>query len=477
MSRSWLMTLSMLIFVAVARGEDWPQFRGVNGSGVSGSRSLPVHFSHKDKVLWQIKLGEGVSSPIVAGGRVFTTEMTPSQRFVVSCHEAASGKEMWRRELDMGPLPRITQPNSHASCTPATDGKRVYVHFSAVGLLAFDATSGAEVWRHPLPKPAYLMHWGASSSPIVHRDMVIFVMDDDLLPYVIAVDAATGKHRWKTLRPDMLAGYALPVMCEANGRTDLVVAGTGRLIGYDPSNGKELWTCKSLPRINMTSPVVKDGVVYVAVQSYGDPSRTLKFALLEWLDTNQDGKLARAEVPEEFRKKFDLSDRNKDGFLTGEEIDTAFQHPSNMVGGGSIIQAIKGGGHGDVTRTHLLWNRDKKIFPSNMSSPLVLGNRLYVVKKGGIGSCFDTATGKGMWEKKRIDNLGEYYASPVAADGKIYVAGQNGFVVVLADGPNQKTLARNDMGGRQIIATPAIADGRLFIRTADTLFCISNEAK
>jgi len=275
----------------------------------------------------------------------------------------------------------------------------------------------------------------------------------------------------------MLAGYALPVMCEANGRTDLVVAGTGRLIGYDPSNGKELWTCKSLPRINMTSPVVKDGVVYVAVQSYGDPSRTLKFALLEWLDTNQDGKLARAEVPEEFRKKFDLSDRNKDGFLTGEEIDTAFQHPSNMVGGGSIIQAIKGGGHGDVTRTHLLWNRDKKIFPSNMSSPLVLGNRLYVVKKGGIGSCFDTATGKGMWEKKRIDNLGEYYASPVAADGKIYVAGQNGFVVVLADGPNQKTLARNDMGGRQIIATPAIADGRLFIRTADTLFCISNEAK
>lgn len=477
MSRWWMALLLGSMLTAGLRAEDWPQFRGINGSGVStGSNSLPIKFSAKEKVLWQAKLGDGVASPVIADGRVFSTAMTPSKKFAVLCHDAASGQEIWTRELDTGPLPRITLPNSHASSTPAVDGKRVYVHFSTIGLMAFDALKGNEVWRHPLPRPAYLMDWGAASSPIVYRDMVIFCMDDDLLPYVIAVDAASGKQRWRTPRPDMLGGFALPVLCEANGRTDLVVAGTGRLIGYDPATGKEIWTCNTLLRTMMTSPVVKDGIIYVAVQSYGDSARTLKFALLEWLDTNQDGKLSRAELPKEFWDKFDASDKNKDGFLTGDEVDTAFQHPSNMVGGGNIIQAIKGGGTGNVTKTHLLWSLDKKV-PSNLSSPLVLGNRLHLVKRGGISSCFDIAGGKTVWEKKRIDNLGEYYASPVAADGKIFMAGDNGFIVVLADGPQLEVLARNDMGGERIVATPAIADGRLFIRTRDRLFCISNEAK
>src|SRR5206468_3727564 len=152
----------------------------------------------------------------------------------------------------------------------------------------------------------------------------------------------------------------------AEGQTDVVVAGTGKLKGYDPATGKEIWTCNTLLRTIMTSPVVRDGVIYVAVQSYGDASRTLKFALLEWLDTNQDGKLTRDEVPAEFRERFDASDKNKDGLLTGDEIDTAFQHPNNMVGGGNTIQAVRGGGTGDVTKTHVLWNY-KGNAPSNLA--------------------------------------------------------------------------------------------------------------
>lgn len=225
----------------------------------------------------------------------------------------------------------------------------------------------------------------------------------------------------------------------------------------------------------MTSPVEKDGVIYISVQSYGDSQRTLKFALLEWLDTNQDGKLSRAEMPKEFLEKFDESDKDKDGVISevNGEIDTAFQHPTNMAGGGRIVQAVKGGGNGDVTRTHLLWNTNSKA-PSNLSSPLLVGDRLYVVKSGGLASCFEAGKGAPLWETKRLGSFGDYYASPIAGDGKIYMAGRNGLVFVLEDGPQMRVLAQNDMGD-DIMATPAIADGRLFIRTKEKLFCIANE--
>jgi outer membrane protein assembly factor BamB len=469
--------LSVVVLVAAGatavHAEDWPQFRGPNSSGVSSCKNLPVEFSHQDKVRWSAAIGDGLSSPVVVAGKIYTTEMSPAKKLVVQCHDAVMGKPVWRQEFDTGKLPRITPPNSHASSTPACDGQRVYVYFSTIGLLALDVKDGREVWRHPLPRPAYLMDWGSGNSPVVWRDTVFFCLDDDLLPYVIAIDSATGKQRWKTLRPDMLAGYAIPVMCEAGGRTDLVLAGTGKMQGYDPATGKLVWTCNTLLRTMMTSPVEKDGVIYISCQSYGDSARTLKFALMEWLDTNQDAKLARNEVPKEFAEQFDRSDKNKDGFLSGDEIDTAFQHPSNMVGGGRIVQAIRGGGAGDVTKTHLLWNSNSKA-PSNLSSILVYGNRIYTVKAGGLASCFDAAKGKPLWELERLDNLGDYYASPIAADGKVYIAGRNGFVVVLEDGPEMRVLATNDMNG-EILATPAIADGRMYIRTKERLYCVSNE--
>jgi outer membrane protein assembly factor BamB len=206
---------------------------------------------------------------------------------------------------------------------------------------------------------------------------------------------------------------------------------------------------------------------------YGDETRTLKYALLEWLDTNQDGKLARDEVPKEFLKRFDQSDKNGDGVLDGDELDTAFQSADNLVGGGSIIQAIRAGGSGDVTQTHVVWNLENRS-PSNLASPLVVGDQLFVIKKGGLSSSFDVKTGESHWELARTRNFGEYYASPVAGDGKIYVTGQNGFIVVLEQGPRLKILSRNDMG-EDCLATPAIAGGRLYVRTTHHLYCISGE--
>jgi outer membrane protein assembly factor BamB len=455
-----------------AAAGDWPQFRGINGSGVAeGPEPLPVEFSQDSNVLWQAAPGDGIGSPVVASGRVFTTAWLGDAGYAVFCHDAVSGAERWKRVLPAGKPPRITPPNSHASSTPAADAERVYVAFGTLGLIALDAATGAEAWRHPLPEPAYLMDWGPGASPVVRDGRVYFAQDDDLNPFLVCLDAKTGARLWKTARPEMLAGYSLPVFCEAGGRLDLVVAGSGKLIGYDPETGAERWTCASLLRTVMTSPVVHGDLIYLAIQSYGDATRTLKHALLEWLDTNQDGTLARAEMPAEFLERFDASDRNRDGVIGADEIDTAFQHRDNQAAGGNTIQAVRGGGTGDVTSTHVVWNLDNKS-PSNLSSPLVYHGRLHVVKSGGISSCFDAASGETVWGRTRLMNFGDYYASPVAGDGKIYIAGRNGFVVVLEDGPELKVLARNDMG-QEILGTPAIADGKIYLRTREKLYCVA----
>ena len=473
-----LMGLSLSLAVALnSLADDWTQFRGPNATGVAGSAlPLPTEFSKDDKVLWSAEPGEGIACPVIAKGRLFTTGMTGEQEFSIFGYDAKTGKELWKKSFETGALPDITPPNTQASSTPATDGERVYVYFSTIGMLALDATSGSLLWKHDVPMPFYLMGWGAAHSPILYEDLLIFNQDDDLAPFLLALDKNTGEVRWKTERPEMLAGYSLPVLCTANGRTDVVVSGSGKLKGYDPKTGKEIWTCNTLLRTMMTTPAVEGDKIYISVQSYGDADRVLKYALLQWKDTNQDSKLSKSELDKAFWKKFDAGDKNKDGFLEEDEIDVAFQAPSNRVGGGQIVQAVQGGGTGDVTKTHLLWNLEKHRSPSNIASPLVVDGNIFLVKKGGIAACLDAKTGDSHYEQKRIRNLGNYYASPIAGDGKIYVLGENGFMVVLEQGPKLKVLAKNDMGG-QCSSTPAISDGRIYVRTLNKIFCFSEEAK
>jgi outer membrane protein assembly factor BamB len=176
--------------------EDWPQFRGINSSGISTSKNLPFKFSHEEKVLWRAKIGDGIGSAVIAGDRVFNSAMTGEQTFGVICHDAKSGKELWRKEFPTGKLPRITPPNSHASSTPATDGKRVYVYFSTLGIVALDAQTGKKVWQHKVPMPAYLMDWGPGASPVIHKDKVFFCQDDDLTSFVVGLDAVSGRQLW-----------------------------------------------------------------------------------------------------------------------------------------------------------------------------------------------------------------------------------------------------------------------------------------
>ena len=457
-----------------ATAEDWAQFRGPNATGVAAeSTNPPVTFSFEENVRWCKELGPGVACPIVARSRTFITDLSDEETFTVYGLDAATGEELWSTDFPAGDLPAITSPNEHASSTPASDGERVFVHFSTIGLIALDAENGSVLWKYPLPMPFYLMGWGAANSPIVYEDMVIFNLDDDLASYLIAVDKVTGDLRWRTERPQMLGGYAVPVICTANGRTDVVVAGSGQMIGYDPHTGEQLWNCNSLLRTIMTTPVVQDDRIYMSVQSYGDTARVLKFALLQWVDTNQDGKLDKTELDPAFHEKFDKGDADGDGFLVDQEIDDAFQAPDNRVGGGNIIQAIRGGGTGDVTETHMIWNLDHKA-PSNIASPLAFDGRLFLVKKGGISAAFNLEDGSEVWNRKRIQNLGNYYASPIAAGDRIYVAGENGYIVVLKAGPEVEVLSKNDVVD-SVVATPAIANNRVYVRTYHHLYCFEDQ--
>lgn len=502
---------ALLVVVLVAAGvaaEDWPQFRGPNCSGVSLSKKpLPVAFSARKNVRWSAEVGEAVGSPVVASGRLFTTAMLGSgdkQKFAVFAFDAASGKKLWHKEFDAGakPLPYIEKTNSYASATPAADDERVYVYFTRIGLVALDAGTGNQVWQYELPEPFFIFDWGPGMSPVLHKNMLLFCQDDDVFPAMYALDKKTGKLLWKDDRSDMAVSYSHPVICETPKGTEIVVAGTGKVLGYDPANGKRLWAAELLCRNIKTTPVSHAGVVYVTVESTG-----ISYQWRAVADANGDGKITKDEIrqsrkdkgagiPDAFWKKFDRGDVNKDGVLEGDEIDKAFLDPSNQGGllnrevtaragnevdwkkwnddlqSESYIQAVRGGGRGDVTKTHLVW-RHKSKAPDGISSPLVVDNRMLLVKSGGLSSCFTADKGKQLWFRQRLGNEGSYFASMIAGDGKIYAAGHNGTIVVLANGPELKVLARNDMG-EAILGTPAIADGRIYVRTRGKLYCLGS---
>jgi outer membrane protein assembly factor BamB len=468
--------------------DDWPQFRGTNCSGVSPSKApLPTEFSDTQHVKWSVKLGDGIGSPIVAAGRVFTSAMIDDQTVGLIAFDAATGDKLWTRSWPVGDVDEIHATNSHAGTTPAADSERVYFYFSTLGMVAVDAKTGADIWHQELPVPYFIFKWGAGMSPVLYQDLVIFCQDDDLHPALYAFDKKTGKIRWKDDRNDMAVNYSHPVVCETAMGDEIVVAGTGMLIGYDPATGQRLWYARTLLRNIKTTPVCREGIIYISLQSKGIASQWL--ASIDRTDTgNSDNKVTKDEVqkffgkrpvPEAFYKKtFDRGDLNHDGVLEGQELDIAFLPPGNAAGAAfdakvpedEFVLAVKGGGRGDVTESHVLWKHPTK-HTDHIVSPLVVSDRLFLIKCGGIATCFDTVQGKQIFGPGRINNAGDYFASPVSGDGKIYVAGENGHIVVLRDAPSLDILADNDMG-ESILGTPAIADGALFVRTRKSLLRI-----
>ena len=216
---------------------------------------------------WSVELGDSIGSPVVAAGRVFTSAMIDEQTVGLYAFDAATGEQLWKRTWATGELPEIHLTNSHASTTPAADAERVYFYFSTLGMIAVDAADGSDVWQRELPVPFFIFKWGAGMSPVLYDDLVLFVQDDDLAPAFYAFDKRTGEIRWKDDRSDMAVNYSHPVICRTDHGDEIVVAGTGLLIGYDPATGERLWTARTLLRNIKTTPVVQDGIMYISVAS------------------------------------------------------------------------------------------------------------------------------------------------------------------------------------------------------------------
>lgn len=503
--------LILLTSSATVRADDWPQWRGPNCTGISTSeKALPAEFSPEKNMVWSAELGDGIGSPVVAEGRVFTTAMLgegPGNQFVVLCYDADSGDELWRRTFDITgePLANVHEANSYASSTPAADDERVYVYFTRFGLMALDASSGKDVWHRPLPEPYFVFDWGPGMSPVLHEDRLFFCQDDDLFPAMYCLDKHTGEIIWKDDRSDMACCYSHPVISQTDEGPEVVVAGTGRLIGYDYDTGERNWAAEVFCRNIKTTPVSLDGILYLSLESKG-----ISYQWRAVADADGDGRITREEIetnkyrlndnpiPEAFWVKFERGDKNKDGVLEGEEIDLAFLDPSNKGGllasdvqarlgertdvqdagdevfeaqSSAFVQAVRGGGHGDVSGSHILWKHESKA-PDHIVSPLVLDDRMYVFKSGGIFATFGLSDGETVQKRKRFGNNHRHLASPIYGDGKIYITGENGTIVVMSAGEELETLATNELD-EVTAATPAIADGKIYVRTREHLYCFA----
>jgi outer membrane protein assembly factor BamB len=460
-----LIAAIMLALTGVAF--DWPQFRGRNAAGVAEDTDLPIEFGPTENVAWRTSLPPGPSSPSIAGERIFLTAVEDERLFTFAL-DRDSGEVLWRREAPRPRKQALQEHNSPASPTPATDGENVYVFFADFGLIAY-GPEGDELWR--LPLGPFNNPFGHGSSPILVEDLVLQVCDQDAGAFFVAVDKRSGELRYRTERPHAQRGYATPVLYRPEGGTlQVLIIGSYQLNAYDVQTGKLVWWLGGLPWQIKPTPVLGDGAVFFVTRAgESDPGQqeiVPPFGrALEQLDTNEDGKLAKSEIVDErainrFDEYLDLDDT---GFLEERDWDQFRMRRQGM----NALWAYRLGGEGDVTEKNFLWKNSRSL--PNVPSPLYYEGVLYTLKEGGILTSYDPKTGEIYKQARLAGALGPYYASPVAADGKIYMISEEGKVSVVRAGAQWELLAVNTMG-EGTKSTPAIVDSRLYVRTYTDLF-------
>ena len=475
------------LFAATAFSADWMQFRGPNGSGVGDATRLPSEFGPEKNVVWKTAVASGHSSPVIAGDLIFLTaaegvhEVEATNKKVIDqggklytlAIRRGSGKIIWRREAPRARHEQYQPTNSPASPSPVTDGEAVYVFFGDYGLLAY-SNDGTERWRLPLG-PFNNMN-GHGSSPILYRDLLILVCDQDTDSYLLAVDKKTGKVRWKTPRPDAIRSYVTPAVFEPkNGPAELIVPGSFQVTSYYAGTGEKAWWVRGFSWQPKSLPLIDGDTIYVhSWESGGEaesPTETPTFAeTLAKHDQNHDGKLSADELAGEPRlqRQFRDLDLNDDGLI--DERDWNFYRARKSAR--NRLLAIRHGGSGDVTNTNVIWDMQK--FLPNAPSPLIYQGILYMVKDGGILTALDPKTGKILKQGRLAGALGTYYSSPVGAAGKVFVLSQEGKLTVLKAGADWEILAVNNLDD-DAYATPAIVDNKLYVRTRGMLYCFSDK--
>jgi outer membrane protein assembly factor BamB len=413
--------------------ENWPQWRGLEGNGVSHETKLPITWTKTSGIAWQCPLPQwGNSTPAIWGNAIFVTTQVDNKKHLLLRIHKKTGQIEWTRQVGAASCPHkpalvksgeqrrhqvFHDAQNYASPSPVTDGKVVVVHFGNGDLAAYDF-DGKQLWRRNLQKDHgdYTIWWGHANSPVLYQDLVISICLQDScadLPgnpspsYVVAHDKRTGRQRWKTMRMTAAThencdSYTTPLVTNNNGRPELIVMGGQMLDACDPATGKRLWYLPNLVgNRTVTGPVAAHGLIF-ATQGMQQP-----------------------------------------------------------------LLAVRPGGAGRRTRADLAWQFSRGTPDS--PTPVVWGESLTFVTNDGIARCLDALTGRLQW-KERLKG-GNYRASPLAADGRIYFLSTQGLTTVVAASPHFSRLAENQLDD-DTFASPIVSDGHIFIRGRKALYCL-----
>lgn len=467
-----LTLLSIVIALALlpaAPAGEWSRFRGPNGSGLSETPGLPAEFGPDRNVIWKTDLPQGYSSPIVHGDRIFLTGFR-ADRLLSFAVDRATGKVLWEREAPRARKEKLDKRNHPAAPSAATDGRRVYFFFADYGLLAYDV-NGRELWRTPLGP--FNNIYGMGASPIVVDDFVVLTCDQSTGSFIAAFDKTTGRERWRTPRVEARSGHSTPILyTPPGGRTQILVPGSFLLSAYDPRDGKRLWWVGGLSFEMKSTPVLSGDTLFINGfgSSENQPGANVAVAptveVFATSDANKDGKLAAEEMPNTHaRRAMWFADLDGDKHLNRDEWDYYKASAESENG----MLAIRLGGRGDMTATAVRWKYQRGI--PQLPSPLLYKDALYMVNDaGGLVTTLRPETGELIQQGRLKVPSDNFYASPVAGDGKIYIASENGRVIVLPPGGGLDAIAVNDLQDN-IYATPALVDGRIYIRTLNSLYC------
>jgi outer membrane protein assembly factor BamB len=439
-----LFALSIAVFYAgaAATKSNWPSFRGPQASGVADGQNLPDRWDgvRSENIRWKTGIpGLAHSSPVIWGDRLYVTTAISSQgdatfkhglygegdaskdlsvhRWKVYSLDKRSGKIVWERTAYEGvPREKRHMKSTYANSTPATDGSHIVALFGSQGLYCYD-TAGKLLWQRDLgildlgayDAPQY--EWGTASSPIIYKNRVIVQCDTQKEDFLLAVDIQSGATVWKAERDD-LPSWGTPTIYPGAKRVELVTNASNFIRGYDPESGKELWRLGGSSKITAPTPVFFDDLIVVA-----------------------SGR--RPEAP---------------------------------------IFVIRAGASGDITlgkeqtsSDRIAWSRQQR--GPYMPTPLIYGGYLYVLANQGIFDCYELRTGKEIYRQRLNHQGGGFSASPVAADGRVYLSSEDGDMFVVKAGKDFELLATNPMGER-LMATPALSGGRMFVRAEHTIYAI-----
>src|SRR5919106_2325993 len=454
--------------VAVTAADpDWIRFRGPNGSGISTAKNVPTEFGEAKNLIWRLPLPPGHSSPILHRDRIYLTAFRGDALFTIAI-DRSSGKILWEREAPRVKTRIVDKRNNPASPSPAVEDNGVYVFFPDYGLIAYDG-GGKERWTIPLGP--FNNIYGMGAPPVIVGDLLVLACDQSIGSYVMAVEKRSGRVRWKVDRPEAKSGHSTPILWRGpDGKEQILLPGSFLLTSYDAATGKKLWWVGGLSFEMKSTPVIAGDTIFV--NGYGAPVNdpgnkvTVPSAEEVWktADNNGDGVLSKEEFPKfTGRFWFDVADLDANGSLTRDEwayYRAALDSENGML-------AIRLGGSGDMTDTAIRWKYQRSV--PQLPSPLLYRGVLYMVNDNGIVTTLNPDTGDVIKQGRLTGAPGAVFASPIAADGNLFFTTEAGAVVVVAPGGDLTVRAVNDLK-EDTYATPAIADGRIYVRTTQALY-------